>query len=126
MAAHLIAEGCVEEGLDIVRTCRNRYDGTLRNPFNEYECGSWYGRALSSYALLEALTGARYDAVEKTLHINSKVGDNFRSFLSTATGYGTVGLKDGIPFIETVSGNIEVKQFIINGKIYKNQSAKRR
>ena len=126
VAAHLIAEGCVEEGLDIVRTCRNRYDGTLRNPFNEYECGSWYGRALSSYALLEALTGARYDAVEKTLHINSKVGDNFRSFLSTATGYGTVGLKDGIPFIETVSGNIEVKQFIINGKIYKNQSAKRR
>ena len=51
VAAHLIAEGEVEKGLEIVRTCRNRYDGRVRNPFNEYECGSWYAQALSSYSL---------------------------------------------------------------------------
>ena len=27
-------EGEVEKGLDIVRTCRDRYDGRVRNPFN--------------------------------------------------------------------------------------------
>lgn len=75
VAAHLIFEGEVEKGLDIVRTCRSRYDGTVRNPFNEYECGSWYARAMSSYSLIQALTGVRYDAVEKTLYIDSRIGD---------------------------------------------------
>lgn len=93
VASHLIFEGKVKEGLDIVRTVLNRYDGIKRNPFNQYECGSWYARALSSYSLIQALTGVRYDAVTKTLHIESKVGKNFRSFLSTASGYATVGLK---------------------------------
>ena len=42
--------GLVEEGLEIVRVCRDRYDGRVRNPFNEYECGHWYARAMSSTA----------------------------------------------------------------------------
>jgi uncharacterized protein (DUF608 family) len=54
VAAHLILLGRRAEGLEIVRTCRARYDGVRRNPFNEYECGHWYARALSSYALLQA------------------------------------------------------------------------
>ena len=61
--------GLVEEGLEIVRACRDRYDGRVRNPFNEYECGHWYARAMSSYALLQGLSGARYDAVEKVLYL---------------------------------------------------------
>ncbi len=47
VASHLMLEGLVEEGLEIVRTCRERYDGRIRNPFNEYECGHWYARAMS-------------------------------------------------------------------------------
>jgi hypothetical protein len=54
VAAHLILLGRIEEGLDIVRTCRARYDGIRRNPFDEYECGHWYARALASYALMQA------------------------------------------------------------------------
>ena len=99
--------------MDIVRTLRARYDGTVRNPFNEYECGSWYARALASYSLLQALTGARYDAVNKTLTIDSRIGDDFRSFISTASGYGTVGLKNGKPFVEVVRGEIPVKKFVV-------------
>ena len=48
VASHLMFEVMVEEGLDIVRVCRDRYDGVIRNPFNEYECGHWYARAMSS------------------------------------------------------------------------------
>ncbi len=113
VASHLIFEGKVEEGLDIVKTVLERYDGAKRNPFNQYECGSWYARALSSYSLIQALTGVRYDAVTKTLYIDSKVGKNFRSFLSTEGGYGTVGLKNGKPFIEVKHGKIDVKEIVV-------------
>jgi hypothetical protein len=33
------------------RACRGRYDGRPRAPFDEYECGHWYARAMASYAL---------------------------------------------------------------------------
>jgi len=69
VASHLMMHGEVEKGLEIVRACRDRYDGFTRNPFNEYECGHWYARAMSSYGLIQGLTGLRYDAVDKSLFI---------------------------------------------------------
>ena len=51
VASHLMFIGETEKGLDIVKTCRKRYDGSVRNPFDEYECGHWYARAMSSYSL---------------------------------------------------------------------------
>ncbi len=116
VASHLMFEGFVDEGLEIVRVCRNRYDGKVRNPFDEYECGHWYARALSSYGLLQGLTGVRYDAVDKTLYIDSKVGSDFRSFLSTATVFGTVGLKNGRPFVDVKLGDIDIEHVIVSGK----------
>ena len=108
VASHLIAMGLVDEGLQIVRACRARYDGTVRNPFDEYECGHWYARALASYALLQSLSGARYDAVEKVLHLRPQVSGDFRCFLATATGFGSVGVHSGQPFLDVRSGAIEV------------------
>ena len=49
----------------VERVARSRYDGRTRNAFNEYECCHWYARALSSYGLLQGLTGTRYDALKK-------------------------------------------------------------
>jgi uncharacterized protein (DUF608 family) len=37
VASHLIMLGMVEEGLQIVRAVRDRYDGRVRNPFDEYD-----------------------------------------------------------------------------------------
>jgi hypothetical protein len=110
VAAGLIFEGMVDEGLTIVRTLRARYDGRDRNPFDEYECGHWYARALSSYALLQALSGARYDAVDKVLYLQPAIKGDFRSFLATATGYGTVGVRNGRPFADVAAGAIEIKE----------------
>ena len=53
LASHLIARGLVEEGLTIVRAARARHDGSRRNPYNDIECGSYYARSLSSYALAQ-------------------------------------------------------------------------
>jgi len=116
VASHLMMEGLVDEGLEIVRLCRDRYDGSVRNPFNEYECGHWYARALSSYALLQGSTGVRYDAVDKTLYIDSRVGDDFRSFLATETGFGNVGLDHGQPFLDIKEGHIDVEHVIVSGQ----------
>jgi hypothetical protein len=110
VASHLVMMGLVDEGLEIVRTCRDRYDGRVRNPFDEYECGHWYARALSSYALLQAFSGARYDAVDKILHLRPSVAGDFRCFISTATGFGSVGVHEGKPFLDVKSGRIEVRE----------------
>jgi uncharacterized protein (DUF608 family) len=110
VAAHLMHMGCVAEGLEIVRVCRSRYDGRVRNPFNEYECGHWYARAMASYGLLLGLTGVRYDAVERVLYIEPALTGDFRSFLATATGYGTVGVCEGQPFVEVRHGTIAVRE----------------
>lgn len=110
VAAHLMLLGHVSEGLEIVRACRDRYDGRTRNPFNEYECGHWYARAMASYALLQGLTGARYDAVDKVLYLEPSLKGDFRGFLSTASGYGTVGVREGKPFLNVKAGTIEVRE----------------
>jgi uncharacterized protein (DUF608 family) len=115
VASHLIFHGEVEKGLEIVKQCRQRYDGTVRNPFNEYECGHWYARAMSSYGLLQALTGLRYDAVDKVLHVDSKVGD-FTGFLATNTGFGTVSLRQGKVTVKAVHGTIPAARAIVAGK----------
>jgi uncharacterized protein (DUF608 family) len=109
-ASHMILMGLVAEGLEVVNACRARYDGKTRNPYDEYEWGHSYARAMASYALLEALSGARYDAVDAVLHLHPALRGDFRSFISTATGYGTVGVAAGKPFIKVVSGNILVKE----------------
>ncbi len=116
VASHLMLEGTVEAGSEIVRVCRERYNGTIRNPFSEYECGHWYARALASYGLLQGLTGIRYDAIDKTLHIDSKIGDDFRSFLATASGFGIVGLQGGEPFVDMKMGNLDVQHVYVSGQ----------
>jgi hypothetical protein len=110
VASHLMRMGMVREGLDVVRVCRDRYDGRVRNPFNEYECGHWYARAMSSYALLFGLSGARYDAIEKVLYLEPRVTGDFRCFFATATGYGTVGVRKGKPFYDAKAGTLEVRE----------------
>jgi uncharacterized protein (DUF608 family) len=112
VATHLMMMGEVEKGLDIVRTCRERYNGRIRNPFNEYECGHWYARAMSSYAMLQGLTGVRYDALDQNMYIDSRIGD-FTSFISTGTGFGNVGLENGKPFLNVVFGEIVVNNYVI-------------
>ena len=61
---------------------------------------------MASYGLIQGLSGVVYDAVDQVLYIQPTISGDFRSFLSTATGYGTVGLKDGVPFVEVAQGEI--------------------
>lgn len=89
VAAGLIYEGLVAEGLQIVRAARSRHDGYRRNPFNEVECGHHYARAMASWALIPALSGFEKDWDTGQMRIDPKISpDNFRCFFSTGDSWG--------------------------------------
>ena len=124
VASHMISEGLVDEGLQIVESVRERYDGRVRNPWNEYECGSYYARAMASYALLGSLSGFRYSAVEKTLWLAPKLDiEPFQTFFSTASGYGTIRLEAGQLTIEMVEGELRIAQLDITLSGVRNEYA---
>jgi uncharacterized protein (DUF608 family) len=109
VASHLIAEGMVKEGVTIVEAVRSRYDGHTRNPWNEYECGNYYARAMSSYSLLIALSGFRYSAVTHTFTIAPRLdSDPFTCFFSTASGWGTFTLRAGRLEVRLAEGELQV------------------
>lgn len=117
VASHLIDEGLVEEGLTIVKALRSRYDGRTRNPWNEYECGNWYARAMSSYALLGALSGFRYSAVEKTLWFSPRLKARpFQCFFSTAGGFGTIALDDRVVSVHIIEGELPVERLVFSNE----------
>jgi hypothetical protein len=117
VASHLIAEGFVQEGLTIVQALRSRYDGRVRNPWNEYECGNYYARAMSSYALLGALAGFRYSAVEKTLWFGPQLSARpFKAFFSTASVFGTITLDHGVIHIQIIEGDLPLDKLVLTDR----------
>jgi non-lysosomal glucosylceramidase len=89
-AIHMIQEGLVKEGLEVVKAVRDRYDGQKRNPWNEFECGSNYARSMASYALLPALSGFEFNMVEKHIGFAPVISENkFTTFWSLEGAWGT-------------------------------------
>ncbi len=89
-ASQLIYAGMVREGVQCFENVRRRYDGERRNPWDEPECGHHYARAMSAWSGILALSGFRYHGAEKGVAAAPRISPaNFRSFWSTATGWGT-------------------------------------
>lgn len=117
VASHLIEEGLVKEGLTIVKAVRERHDGRVRNPWNEYECGNYYARALASYAVLNSLSGFQYSRAKKSLSLSPKLdNDKFKTFFSSATGFGTITVSKTQLTIEVTEGILEIDKLTLNGK----------
>jgi uncharacterized protein (DUF608 family) len=116
-ASHMIANGMVAEGLTIIQTLRSRYNGRTRNPWNEYECGNYYARAMASYALLQALTGFQYSAVTGSMQIEPRLDvDSFTSFFSTASGWGafTIDQQSGMVSIDLKMGTLKIENLAVH------------
>jgi D-arabinan exo beta-(1,2)-arabinofuranosidase (non-reducing end) len=115
VATHLIIEGLVAEGLQIVRAVRERHDGYRRNPWNEAECGNHYARSLASWGLAVALTGADYDAQARTLTLRPRLdGDDLRLPFTTGSGWGEVRVGSTSAEVELFGGDLDVRAVVVD------------
>ncbi len=137
-AIHMIQEGMTEQGMEIVKAVRDRYDGERRNPWNEIECGSNYARSLAAFALIPAFCGFIADMTKNELTFNPpalKEGFACPFFLPQGWGvfaYSTekvvLDVRAGtlpvdalnLPFVLAVTGvkkNTELAFTVNNGRI---------
>ena len=104
VASHLMLMGMVDEGLEIVRVLRDRYDGRDPQPVQRVRVRPLVRPGhVASYALLQGLTGARYDAVEKVLYLRPSIAGRLPRVLCTATRLRHGRRQDGKPFVEVVA-----------------------
>ncbi len=95
VAANLIYQGYVPQGLAVTKAVRDRHNGRNRNPYSQLQAGNYYARSLANYSQLLAITGYRYSAVDKTLWLSPKISrDNLRMFFSTGTAWGTIVFRE--------------------------------
>jgi len=110
-AIHMVQEGLVDQGLDVIKAIRDRYDGEKRNPWNEFECGSNYARSMASFALLPALSGFEFDLVKGHIGFNPKrpLNGEYKCFWSLGTGWGIFEMKPGRIVIRVLYGQLELR-----------------
>lgn len=118
VAGHMLYENLLEEGLAIVKGVRDRHDGIARNPWNEFECGNHYARAMASWSLVLALSGYLYNAEDKRIAFAPKVNaSDFNTFYSTGSAWGTYRQSvSGSKFaaeIEATWGELELAEVVL-------------
>jgi non-lysosomal glucosylceramidase len=90
LAALMMRWGLPDEGLQLVKAARDRYNGSRRSPWNEIECGDHYARAMSSFSVLLAAEGYNYNGPAGVLRFSPTLQpDNIRAFFPAAEGWGT-------------------------------------
>ena len=110
MASHLILRGLVDDGLTLVRAARARHDGARRNPWNDIECGSYYARALSSYALVNAYAGLSFDQRKGQIGFRpARPGDGVY-FWSAGRGWGEVEFRGRTVLVAVKGGELSITQ----------------
>ncbi len=89
-AAHMIAEGLVDEGMTMIRAIHDRYAPIKRNPYNEIEYGNHYTRAMSSYGAFIAVSGFTLNEPIGKIGFAPKVSpEAFKSAFITGNSWGT-------------------------------------
>lgn len=96
VAGNLLYEGYLLEGLTVIRSIRDRFDGKRRNPFCEFEWGNHYARSMANYNAVLALSGFRTDASVGRLEFAPKLGrEDFKTFFAAGEGWGNYTQKAG-------------------------------
>ncbi|MFC1620474.1 GH116 family glycosyl-hydrolase [Candidatus Neomarinimicrobiota bacterium] len=122
VAASLIYSGHINEGLTIVKAVRDRYNGLNRNPWDEFECGHHYSRAMSSWAVMLALSGYQYDGVNHSISFSPRINQkNFKTFWSSGHGWGSFTLDGKTMILKVEYGSLKVSKFGISDE-YKFKS----
>ena len=110
-ASHMIEEGLVKEGLAIVQGARDRHDGLKRNPWDEFECGHHYARAMSAYGLILALSGFSYNKGTGTLGFAPRLHrDRFQTFWALDGVWGTYAQNEKTAVLTVLWGAITLSR----------------
>jgi hypothetical protein len=115
LASHLIQRGLVDEGLTVVRAARARHDGSRRNPWNDIECGSYYIRALSSYALINAYSGLSFDPRYGEIGFKPARAGDGTYFWSAGRGWGAIEMKGSTVTLTVKGGELVVSRLRLPG-----------
>jgi uncharacterized protein (DUF608 family) len=115
-AALMLYHGMAKEGVECIGNIRARYDGEKRNPWDEAECGHHYARAMAAWTGVIALSGFHYDGRSRTVELLPRIANaNFRSFWSTATGWGTFRIVPSGVKIRVTKGQLVCQHFVFRG-----------
>jgi hypothetical protein len=69
---------------------------------------------MASYALLEAISGFRYSAVQRTLWFGPRLSNRpFKTFFSAAAGFGAIVLDAGALRIELLEGELTLEKLVL-------------
>lgn len=115
LASHLIFRGLADEGLSIVATARARHDGHRRNPWNEIECGSYYARSMSSFALVNAWSGFSYDLTKGAIGFAPQDRGDGSWFWSVGEGWGVVTRTGNRVRLEVRYGSLDLADLSFAG-----------
>jgi hypothetical protein len=115
VASHMIFRGLVDEGLAIVGSARARHDGHRRNPWNDIECGSYYARSMSSFALVNAWSRLSYDLTRGAIGFDP-VRDGDGTWLwSVGEGWGVVSRSGDEVTLEVRYGQLSLDMLSFAG-----------
>jgi hypothetical protein len=74
----------------VARAIHDRYDASLRNPYNEIECSDHYSRSMASYGAFLAACGYESHGPKNHLGFAPAFGDStFKCAFTAAGGWGT-------------------------------------
>ncbi len=124
-AAHMMEQGMVDEGMNVVKAVHRRYMRAGRF-FNHQECGAHYYRPMSIWATFLAATGFQVDNTRGILTIASPIKENplkapwvsafgFGQFIRTANTF-EMTCSDGETSFRELRLNVPVKQAQLDGK----------
>jgi non-lysosomal glucosylceramidase len=119
VAAHMMAEGMVEESLVITRMIHDRYHAAKRNPFNEIECSDHYARAMASFGTFITACGFEYHGPKGFMRFSPKINpEKFKSPFTAASSWGTYKQEKNATqlkaSVEIKYGSLTLKSFSVD------------